>query len=46
MSMSKLASRVGVIAGIGCSLHCFFEYICDFVVCSGEILIDEIVTPV
>lgn len=45
MSMSKLASRVGVIAGIGCTIHCFFEYICDFVVCSGEILIHEIASP-
>lgn len=25
-----------MIAGIGCTFHCIFEYICDFVVCSGE----------
>lgn len=36
MSLSKLASRFGVIAGIGCTIHCFFEYVCDFVICSGE----------
>ena len=36
MFLSKLASRVGIIAGIGCTIHCFFEYVCDFVVCTGE----------
>lgn len=36
MFLSKLVGRVGVIAGIGCTFHCIFEYICDFVVCSGK----------
>lgn len=36
MSLSKIVSRVGYVVGIGCTIHCFFEYVCDFVVCSGE----------
>lgn len=41
MFLSKLAGRVGVIAGIGCTFHCIFEYVCDFVVCSGRNFIHE-----
>lgn len=36
MFFSRFTSRIGMIAGVGCTIHCFFEYICDFVVCSGE----------
>ncbi|CRK91989.1 CLUMA_CG005569, isoform A [Clunio marinus] len=34
--VSRISSKFGIITCIGCTLHCFFEYICDFVVCSGE----------
>jgi inner membrane protease subunit 1 len=38
--ISKLAAKATAVAvpvvGIGCTIHCFFEYVCDFVVCSGE----------
>ena len=34
--ISKIATKVGTVIGVGCTLHCFFEYIADFVVCSGE----------
>ncbi|KAL7031406.1 hypothetical protein ACKWTF_007001 [Chironomus riparius] len=34
--ISKIAMKVGTVVGVGCTLHCFFEYIADFVVCSGE----------
>lgn len=34
--LSKLATRVGAVVGIGCTIHCFFEYVCDFVVCTGK----------
>ena len=37
MFLSKFASRIWVVAGVGCTFHCVFEYICDFVVCSGKI---------
>lgn len=43
MFLSKLASRIGAIAGIGCTFHCIFEYICDFVVCSGKISLINLV---
>lgn len=40
MLFSKVVSRVGVVIGLGCTVHCLFEYVCDFVVCSGKILIE------
>lgn len=33
---SKVASKGATLVGIGCTIHCFFEYIADFVVCSGR----------
>lgn len=34
--ISKIASKAATVVGVGCTLHCFFEYIADFVVCSGK----------
>lgn len=36
MILSKLTSRVGAALGLGCAIHCLFEYVCDFVICSGK----------
>lgn len=36
MKFAKFLGRFGVISSVGCTIHCFFEYICDFVVCSGK----------
>lgn len=36
MTLSKVLARAGIFTGIGCSFHCIFEYVCDFVVCSGR----------
>ncbi|KAG5684560.1 hypothetical protein PVAND_013785 [Polypedilum vanderplanki] len=34
--ISKIAAKATTAIGIGCTIHVFFEYVADFVVCSGE----------
>lgn len=36
--ISKIAAKATTVIGIGCTLHCFFEYVADFVVCSGNFI--------
>lgn len=36
IKVGNFFGRLGLITGIGCTVHCFFEYVCDFVVCSGK----------
>lgn len=34
--LSKIGSKALNVVAIGCTFHCFFEYVADFVICSGK----------
>ncbi|CAO1425206.1 unnamed protein product [Diamesa serratosioi] len=34
--IASIFSKIGLVAQVACVSHCMFEYVADFVVCSGE----------